>query len=78
MIGVPHPRWQERPVAIVVLKPGAEASREDIIEFLKPKFAAFQLPDDVIFVETLPKTSTGKFLKTALREQYADHTLPEV
>ncbi len=77
VIGVPHPRWQERPVAIAVLKPGAMASREDIIEFLKGKFAPFQIPDDVLFVDTLPKTSTGKFLKSALRDQYANHVLPE-
>ncbi len=77
VIGVPHPRWQERPVAVVVLKEGKEATPEDIRNFLLPKFAKFQIPDDVIFVSTLPKTSTGKFLKTALREQYASHTLPD-
>jgi acyl-CoA synthetase (AMP-forming)/AMP-acid ligase II len=78
VIGVPHPRWQERPVAVAVLKPGALATREDIVDFLKDKFAPFQIPDDVLFVDSLPKTSTGKFLKSALREQYANHVLPEV
>jgi fatty-acyl-CoA synthase len=77
VIGIPHPRWQERPVAVVVLKEGQTTSLEEIRDFLKPKFAAFQLPDDVLFTTTLPKGATGKFLKTALREQYANHVLPE-
>ncbi len=77
VIGVPHPRWQERPVAVVVLKEGQETTPADIRDFLRPKFASYQIPDDVIFVASLPKTSTGKFLKSALREEYADHTLPE-
>ena len=79
VIGVPHPRWQERPVAVVVLKEGQEASPEDIRDFLKPEVR--HLPDSRRrdFRSTpLPKTSTGKFLKTALREQYADHVLPEM
>jgi fatty-acyl-CoA synthase len=79
VIGVPHPRWQERPIAIAVLKEGQSATPDDIRDFLKPKFASYQIPDDVIFISTpLPKTSTGKFLKTALREQYANHELPEM
>ncbi len=78
VIGVPHPRWQERPLAIVVLKEGKQADPSEIQDFLRPKFAKFQIPDDVIFVSSLPKTSTGKFLKTALREQYASHVLPEM
>ncbi|HVU13284.1 MAG TPA: long-chain fatty acid--CoA ligase [Phototrophicaceae bacterium] len=78
VIGVPHPRWQERPLAIVVLKEGKQADPAEIQDFLRPKFAKFQIPDDVIFVSSLPKTSTGKFLKTALREQYANHVLPEI
>jgi len=79
VIGVPHPRWQERPIAIAVLKEGQQATPDDIRNFLKPKFATYQIPDDVIFITTpLPKTSTGKFLKTALREQYGNHVLPEL
>jgi fatty-acyl-CoA synthase len=78
VIGVPHPRWQERPVAVVVLKEGQTTSLEEIRDFLKPKFANFQLPDDVLFTQTLPKGATGKFLKTALREQYANHSLPDL
>lgn len=78
VIGIPHPRWQERPVAVIVLKEGQTTSLEEIRDFLKPKFANFQLPDDVLFTQTLPKGATGKFLKTALREQYANHTLPDL
>jgi fatty-acyl-CoA synthase len=78
VIGVPHPRWQERPVAVIVLKEGQTTSLDEIRDFLKPKFASFQLPDDVLFTQTLPKGATGKFLKTALREQYANHVLPDL
>jgi len=73
VIGIPHPKWDERPLAAVVLKPGAEATSGELIDFLSPHFAKFWLPDYVIFVDAIPKTSTGKFLKTALREQFKDH-----
>ena len=71
VIAVPHPRWQERPLAVVVLKEGAAASADELIEYLSRSFAKFQLPDAVEFVDEIPKTAAGKFRKTALRERYA-------
>ena len=73
VIAVPHPELQERPVACVVLKEGANCSQRDIYEFLKPQFAKWWLPDDIVFMESIPKTSVGKFLKRALRDQLEDH-----
>lgn len=69
VVSVPHPKWQERPVACVVLKEGKSLSKEEIIDFLKPQFVSWWLPDDVIFLDEIPKTSVGKFLKRKLREQ---------
>ncbi|WP_207635146.1 long-chain fatty acid--CoA ligase [Thermaerobacter marianensis] len=73
VIAVHHPKWQERPLAVVVLKEGHTATKEELIEFLRPKFAKWWLPDDVVFVPEIPRTSTGKFLKAALRERFRDH-----
>jgi fatty-acyl-CoA synthase len=70
VIAVPHPKWDERPVAVVVLKPGARATADELRAHLAPTFAKFWLPDEVKFVEAIPKTSTGKMLKATLREQY--------
>ena len=72
VIGVPHPRWDERPLAVIVLKPGAKAAPEELRDFLAPKFAKFWLPDAFVFVETIPRTSTGKMLKAKLREEFRD------
>jgi len=69
VVSVPHPKWQERPAACVVLKEGEKVSKEDLIEFLAPQFAKWWLPDEVIFMDEIPKTSVGKFLKRDLREQ---------
>ena len=71
VIAVPHPRWQERPLAVVVLKEGAQATADELREFLGAKFAKWQLPDDFVFLPELPHTSTGKLLKTELRKKYA-------
>ncbi|MBU6422592.1 MAG: long-chain fatty acid--CoA ligase [Chloroflexi bacterium] len=76
VIAVPHPKWQERPLAVVVLKPGASASEAELIGFLAPKFAKWQLPDAVEFIDAIPRTATGKFLKTALRERFRDYSFP--
>lgn len=75
VIAVPHPRWQERPVAAVVLKEDfkGKISKDDILDFISPQFAKWWLPDDVIFIDEIPKTSVGKFLKRELREQLKDH-----
>ena len=77
VIAVPHPRWQERPLATVVLKPGASATKEELIEFLTPRVAKWWLPDDVVFIDEVPKTSVGKFSKKDLRARFADYELPE-
>jgi fatty-acyl-CoA synthase len=76
VIGVPHPKWDARPLACVVLRPDATATREELIEHLRPKVAKWWLPDDVVFIEEIPKTSVGKFSKKDLRERFADYTLP--
>ena len=72
IIGVPHPKWQERPLAVVVLNEGAKAEPAELREFLSTKFAKWQLPDAFVFANEIPRTSVGKFRKTALREQFAD------
>jgi fatty-acyl-CoA synthase len=74
-IGVYHPKWDERPLLLVVKKPGAEVSAADILAHLSTRVAKWWLPDEVLFVETLPHTATGKLLKTALRDQYRDYQL---
>ena len=76
VVGVPHPRWSERPLAAVVLKPGATATREELLDFLRPKVAKWSLPDDVVFIDEVPKTSVGKFSKKDLRSRFADYRLP--
>jgi fatty-acyl-CoA synthase len=72
VIAVPHAKWQERPLAVVALKRGSSATREELREFLRANFAKWQLPDDFVFVEELPHTSTGKLLKSELRARYKD------
>jgi fatty-acyl-CoA synthase len=72
VIGVPHPKWQERPLAVVVLNEGAKAEPAELREFLAAKFAKWQLPDGFVFAREIPRTSVGKFRKMALREQFVD------
>jgi len=76
VIGVAHPKWDERPLLIVVRKPGATVSREELIAFYEGKIARWWTPDDVQFVEAIPLGATGKILKTRLREQFRDYRLP--
>ncbi|MBI1759188.1 MAG: long-chain fatty acid--CoA ligase [Actinobacteria bacterium] len=76
VIGVAHPKWQERPLACVVLAAGATATKEELIEFLTPRVAKWWLPDDVVFIDEVPKTSVGKFSKKDLRTRFAGYTLP--
>ena len=76
VIGVAHPKWDERPLLIVALKPGAQATREEMIAFYDGKIAKWWTPDDVQFVEAIPLGATGKILKTRLREQFGDYRLP--
>lgn len=70
VISVPHAKWAERPLAVIVLKPGEKAQAADIRNHLAGKFAKWMIPDAYVFVDAIPRTSTGKFLKTRLREQY--------
>ncbi len=76
VIGVRHPKWDERPLLVVVAKPGRTIDRAALIGFLEGKVAKWWLPDDVVTVDEIPHTATGKILKTALRERFADHRLP--
>ncbi|MDD2921590.1 MAG: long-chain fatty acid--CoA ligase [Anaerolineales bacterium] len=79
VIAVAHPKWQERPLACVVPKPDFKDSltKEEILEHLKSRFSKMYLPDDVVFIESVPKTSVGKFDKKVLRVQFKDFKLPE-
>jgi len=72
VVGIPHPKWQERPLAAVVLKDGVSATAEELRSFLAKSFAKWQLPDAFVFIDAIPRTSVGKFKKLALREQFAD------
>jgi fatty-acyl-CoA synthase len=76
VIGVRHPKWDERPLLIVVLKPGQTATKAELLSFLDGKVAKWWMPDDVAFVEEIPHTATGKILKTALRDQFKSYKLP--
>jgi fatty-acyl-CoA synthase len=76
VIGVAHPKWDERPLLIVAKKPGAEVTKEELLAFYEGKIAKWWMPDDVQFVEAIPLGATGKILKTKLREQFADYKLP--
>ena len=74
-IAMPHPRWDERPLLVVVRKPGSTVTTADINAHLATVVAKWWLPDEIVFVETLPHTATGKLLKTALRDQFRGHVL---
>lgn len=74
-IGVHHPKWDERPLLLVVRKPGCNTTREELLAHLATHVAKWWLPDEILFVDELPHTATGKLLKTALREQYRDYRL---
>ncbi len=74
VVGIPHPKWEERPLALVVLQPDApEVSQENILDFISSGFAKWQLPDEVLFVQEIPKTSVGKFSKKDIRKEYHDY-----
>jgi fatty-acyl-CoA synthase len=76
VIGVRHPKWDERPLLVVVLKPGQSAGKAEILDFMRGKTASWWMPDDIAFVTEIPHTATGKIQKTALREQFRDYVLP--
>jgi fatty-acyl-CoA synthase len=77
-IGMKHPKWDERPIVVVVKKPGADVSREDLLAFYEGRTAKWQIPDDVVFVDAIPLGGTGKMQKTKLRETLQDYQLPGV
>jgi fatty-acyl-CoA synthase len=72
VIAVPHPKWDERPLAVVVLKPNRTATADELLAFLAPNFAKWWLPDVIEFANEIPRTSVGKFKKSALRDQFRD------
>jgi fatty-acyl-CoA synthase len=76
VIGVRHPKWDERPLLVIVLKEGQSATKDEILGFLRGKIANWWMPDDVVFVGSIPHTATGKILKTELRDQFKNHVLP--
>ncbi len=76
VIGVAHPKWDERPLLVVVKKPGRELTKEQMLAYMEGKIAKWWMPDDVTFVEGIPHTATGKIQKMTLREQFRDYRLP--
>jgi len=76
VIGVAHPKWDERPLLVIVRKPGTEVSKDELLAYMRDKVAKWWLPDDVVFVEQIPHTATGKIQKVALRDQFRDYKLP--
>jgi fatty-acyl-CoA synthase len=72
VVGLKHVKWQERPVAFVVLRDGAEVSEQDLLAFLEARVAKWWLPDKLLFIDQIPKTGTGKFDKKVVRNEYAD------
>jgi fatty-acyl-CoA synthase len=76
VVGVKHPKWDERPLLVIVLKKDQAATREEILRFMQGKVASWWMPDEVVFVDEIPHTATGKILKTVLRERFKDFVLP--
>ncbi|WP_346295687.1 fatty-acid--CoA ligase [Rhodopseudomonas sp. P1] len=76
VIGVYHPKWDERPLLICQLKPDVTCTRDEILQYMDGKIAKWWMPDDIVFVDAIPHTATGKILKTALRDQFKTYTLP--
>ena len=80
VIAVPHPKWQERPLACVVPRPDFKdtISKLEILEYLRERYTKMYIPDDIIFIDVVPKTSVGKFDKKVLRAQYKEYQLPDL
>lgn len=78
VIGVHHPKWDERPLLVIVPKQGEEIAKDSIFSFMEGKIAKWWMPDDIVFVDELPHTATGKIKKTALRDQFRQYELPTV
>jgi fatty-acyl-CoA synthase len=75
-VGIPHPKWDERPLLVVVKKPDMEVSKEELLKFYEGKIAKWWTPDDVVFADALPIGATGKILKNRIRDTYRDYKLP--
>jgi fatty-acyl-CoA synthase len=75
VIGIKHPKWAERPLLIVVTKKGQSITSDEMLAFMQGKIAKWWMPDDVVFVEEIPHTATGKILKMALRDRFKDYEL---
>ncbi|NLO79243.1 MAG: long-chain-fatty-acid--CoA ligase [Xanthomonadaceae bacterium] len=78
VIGVPHPKWGERPLLVVVREQGSNLDKQGVLDFLRGRIASWWMPDDVVFVDELPHSATGKLQKVKLREQFKDYKLPTV
>ena len=76
VIGVAHSKWSERPLACVVVKPSESLTKDEVLAFLDGRIARWWMPDDVVFIDEVPKTSVGKFSKKDLRDRFANHRLP--
>jgi fatty-acyl-CoA synthase len=76
VIGVSHPKWGERPLLVAVLKKNQTAGKDDLLDFMRGRIAKWWLPDDVVFVDEIPHTATGKIQKTALRQHFSGYVLP--
>ena len=76
VIGIAHEKWAERPLACVVVREGQTVTKEELLEYLAPRVAKWWLPDDVAFVDEIPKTSVGKFSKKDLRSKFEGYVLP--
>ena len=75
MIGIRHPKWDERPLLIIIPKKGENPTREELLEYMEGKIAKWWMPDDVVFVDAIPLGATGKMLKNRLREQYGQRLM---
>ncbi|MGB7405722.1 MAG: long-chain-fatty-acid--CoA ligase [Pacificimonas sp.] len=78
VIGLPHPKWDERPLLVCVAKAGSSPTKNDVLSHLEGRIAKWWTPDDVVFVEEIPHTATGKIQKLTLRQQFKDHVLPTI
>ncbi|MBL4864695.1 MAG: long-chain fatty acid--CoA ligase, partial [Rhodobiaceae bacterium] len=76
VIGIVHPKWDERPLLIVIAKEGSNLTKEDVLGYMEGKIAKWWMPDDVVFVDEIPHTATGKIQKLTLRQTFKDYTLP--
>jgi len=77
VVAVPHPKWLERPLAVVVLRDGVRATVDELRGYLAGRVHSYWVPDAFEFIDAIPRTSTGKFLKSALRERYRNYQLPK-